>query len=66
MSKKSKKSHKRDTYVLCVTVGLIIGVGFGAILDNILITCSIGVLAGTSAGYYFTKPKPHSKKTYSR
>ena len=54
MSKKSRKNHKRGTYVLCVTVGLIVGFGFGAILDNILITCSIGVLAGTSAGYYLS------------
>lgn len=66
MSKKSRKNHKRGTYVLCVTVGLIVGFGFGAILDNILITCSIGVLAGTGAGYYFTKLKPQSNKTYSR
>ncbi len=66
MSKKSRKSQKRDTYVLCVTVGFIVGVGLAPVLGNILITCSIGVLTGIGAGYFFTKLKPLSNKTYSR
>ncbi|NKB31508.1 MAG: hypothetical protein GKR91_00200 [Pseudomonadales bacterium] len=59
MSKKSKKQAERGTWALCITAGLIIGIGLGAILDNLLLTVLIGAALGAAAGYYFT----HQRKS---
>ena len=60
MSKKNKKkTAERGTYALCMTAGLILGIGLGAILNNLLITTVLGVVAGAGAAYFFS----HQKKT---
>ena len=60
MSKKNKKkTAERGTYALCITAGLILGIGLGAILNNLLITTVLGVVAGAGAAYFFS----HQKKT---
>lgn len=57
MSKKKQKTAEQGTYALCITIGLIIGVGLGAIVDNLLIIAIIGTVAGVGAGYYFNHLK---------
>ncbi|MEQ8955205.1 MAG: hypothetical protein RL120_13820 [Gammaproteobacteria bacterium] len=55
MSKKSRKQAQQGTIALCVTAGLILGIGFGAILGNVLVTAVLGMILGTAAGYYFAR-----------
>lgn len=62
MSKKSKKQAAQGTWALCITAGLIIGVGLGPILGNVLLTALIGAAVGAGAGYYFTHQKNRSKR----
>lgn len=65
MSKKSKKQAEQGTWALCITAGLIVGVGLGPSLGNLLITTLIGGVLGAGAGYYFThqkNKKSHHKK----
>lgn len=60
MSKKNrKKSAERGTYALCMTAGLILGIGLGAILNSLLITTVLGIVAGSGAAYFFS----HQNKT---
>lgn len=62
MSKKSKqKQAEQGTYALCITIGLIIGVGLGAIVDNLIILTIAGAIAGTVAGYAFNHMKRPSR-----
>ena len=55
MSKKSKKQAGRGTIALCITVGLIIGVGLGPFTGNMLLTTAIFGLLGVVAGLIFTR-----------
>lgn len=58
MSKKmKKKSAEQGTYALCITIGLIIGVGFGALADNLLILTVTGAAAGAAIAYYVNRSK---------
>lgn len=58
MSKKLKqKSAEQGTYALCITIGLIIGVGFGAIADNVLILTLTGLAAGAAVAFYINRTK---------
>ena len=59
MSKKSKKQAEQGTWALCITAGLIVGVGLGPLLGNVPITSLVGAAIGAGAGYYFT----HQKKS---
>ena len=60
MSKKSKKkAAEQGTYALCITAGLILGIGLGAILNSLLLITALGVVGGAGAAYYFN----HQKKT---
>lgn len=60
MSKRNKKkTAERGTYALCMTAGLVLGIGLGAILNNLLITTALGIAAGAAAAYFFS----HQKKT---
>ena len=59
MSKKNaKKNSERGTYALCITTGLIlVGLGLGPLLGNVLASSAIGVLAGSIAGYLIINRK---------
>ena len=55
MSKKSKKQAKQGTLALCITAGLIVGVGLGPFVGNMLISVVIFGLLGVAAGMVFTR-----------
>ncbi len=54
MSKKSKKQAKRGTFALCITAGLVVGVGLGPFVGNMLLSVVIFGLLGIGAGWVFT------------
>lgn len=54
MSKKSKKQAKRGTFALCITAGLVVGVGLGPFVGNMLLSIVIFGLLGIGAGWVFT------------
>ncbi len=60
MSRKSKKRQaSRGTLALCITAGLIVGVGLGPFVGSVLLSMVIFGLLGVAAGLYFThRPKP--------
>ena len=37
MSKKNKKKAEQGTYALCITAGLIVGLGLGPLMGNVII-----------------------------
>ena len=64
MSKKSRKTSIQGTYAFCLTIGFIVGMGFGPILGSVLISTNLGVLAETSAAYYVSHLKLRANKNY--
>lgn len=62
MSKKSKKSADNGTYALCISVGLIVGLGLGPLLSSVAYSALGGLVIGAIAGYYFTHQKSRSKR----
>lgn len=54
MSKKSKRQAKRGTFALCITAGLVVGVGLGPFVGNMLLSVVIFGLLGIGAGWVFT------------
>lgn len=54
MSKKSKKQAQRGTFALCITAGLVVGVGLGPFVGNMLLSVVIFGLLGIGAGWVFT------------
>lgn len=56
-NKKKAKSADQGTWALCITTGLIIGVGLGPIMGNLLLTAIVGAGIGAGFGYYFTHQK---------
>lgn len=54
MSKKSKKQAKRGTLALCITAGLVVGVGLGPFVGNMPLSIVIFGLLGIGAGWVFT------------
>lgn len=62
LSKKTKKkTAERGTYALCITAGLIFGVGLGATLNNLILITGLGIAAGAAVGYYFNHQKKSGK-----
>ena len=52
MSRK-KKQARQGTYALCITAGLMIGLGLGPLFGNVLLSVIAGGILGGFAGYYF-------------
>jgi hypothetical protein len=61
MSKK-KKTDSSGTYALCITTGLIFGIGLGPVFGNVLVTAIVGIISGGAAGYYFAHQKKRKSK----
>jgi uncharacterized membrane protein YfcA len=40
---------------MCISCGVFLGFGLGALLSNVLILTLIGLVAGAAAGYYIDK-----------
>ena len=55
MSKKSKQQAKRGTLALCITAGLVVGVGLGPFVGNMWLSILIFSLLGVAAGMIFTR-----------
>lgn len=56
MSKKSKrKASKNGTWALCITAGLVLGLGMAPLVGGFLISVVLGAAAGALAGYFFTR-----------
>jgi hypothetical protein len=61
MSKRRKKQSVQGTYALCVTIGLMTGLGFGPYFGNVLLSILGGGLLGYGTSYWFIHLK--SKKS---
>ncbi|MDP6654050.1 MAG: hypothetical protein QGF90_18380 [Gammaproteobacteria bacterium] len=61
-TRKATKSAVQGTYALCITVGLIVGVGLGPILGSVPIASLIGAVLGAGAGYFFSHLKKRSRR----
>lgn len=59
--KKAKRNSEQGTYALCITIGLIVGVGLGPLLGSVLITTVIGGIAGALTAYAFNHRKAKRK-----
>ncbi|MBM88995.1 MAG: hypothetical protein CMQ41_11525 [Gammaproteobacteria bacterium] len=62
MSKKSRNKAKQGTWALTITAGLIIGLGFGTLLENVLLLTIIGTGFGAGTSYYLTRRKNRISK----
>lgn len=62
MSKRTKqKTAEQGTYALCITIGLFLGIGLGAIVNNLLIYTTAGAVVGCGVAYYFNHLKRNKK-----
>lgn len=58
MSKKSKKKAAnavKGTWALCITAGLMLGLGMTPMIGSLLISLLVGGSGGAIAGYLFTR-----------
>jgi len=55
MSRKSKKVKATSLLPMCAAGGVFIGLGLGALMDNVLLVMLVCVLIGTWAGYAIDK-----------
>ncbi len=55
MSKKTKKRAKQGTLALCLTAGLIVGLGLGRFIGGVPLSMAIFGLLGLAAGLFFTR-----------
>lgn len=62
MSKKSKKQAEQGTWALCITAGLIIGLGLGAILGYVLVATIVGGGTGATVAYLINQRSRNSKR----
>jgi uncharacterized membrane protein len=53
--KTSKKLKATSFMAMCISCGLFLGFGLGAMLNNVLIVTLIGLLSGAAIGYYIDK-----------
>ncbi|MDP3518729.1 MAG: hypothetical protein Q8S94_16345 [Pseudohongiella sp.] len=53
--KTSKKLKATSFMAMCISCGLFLGFGLGAMLNNVLLVTLIGLLSGAAIGYYIDK-----------
>lgn len=61
MSKRNKQQSAQGTYALCITIGLVTGLGFGPYVGSILLSILGGGVLGYGVGYWFTHLKSKRK-----
>lgn len=59
MSKKSAKNAAQGTYALCISAGMMIGLGIGPLMGSVPLMVLAGAVLGTVAGYFFTRGSKH-------
>lgn len=53
---KTKTRLKATSFMaMCITCGVFLGFGLGALLSNVLILTLMGLVAGAATGYYIDK-----------
>jgi len=57
--KKKKETSSAGVYAMCITVGLIVGLGLTPLMGNLLIMVAIGGIAGAIAAYLINKKTPN-------
>lgn len=55
--KKARRNSEQGTYALCITVGLIVGVGLAPLFGNVLLSTLFGICVGAATGYGFNHYK---------
>ena len=63
MSRKSKKVKATSLLPMCAAGGVFIGLGLGALMDNVLLVMLVCVVIGLGAGYAIDK---NNGVTYGR
>jgi hypothetical protein len=53
--KTSRKLKATSFMAICVTCGLFLGFGLGAMLNNVLVSTVTGLVLGTATGYYIDR-----------
>lgn len=64
MSKKKKQSSTAGLYAMCITVGVIVGIGFAPLMGNILFMVIAGGLTGVIVAYLIDKRTPKPKRKH--
>ena len=64
MSRKKKKrqASAAEVYALCITVGLIVGLGLAPMMDNVLLTTAIGGIGGALAAFLINRKSPRQQQ----
>jgi len=64
MSKRRNKNNPVGIYVLCITIGVFLGIGLTPLSGNLAVMLIIGAATGVVVAYLFVKraKKPASRK----
>lgn len=54
-AKSSRKLKATSFMAICITCGVFLGFGLGAMLSNVVMLTALGLAAGTAAGYYIDR-----------
>ena len=62
--KKKKETSAAGVYALCITVGVIVGLGLTPLMGNLLVMVLAGGVAGAVAAYLINRnaPRPSHKR----
>ena len=60
--KKARKNSEQGTYAICITAGLVVGLGLGPLFGSVLASSAFGMVAGGITGYLINHRKSSRKK----
>jgi hypothetical protein len=64
MSKKKKSSSASGLYAMCITAGIILGLGLTPVMGNMIVMLVIGALSGTAVAFFINKNTPKPKRKH--
>jgi hypothetical protein len=64
MTRKKKQSSTAGLYAMCITAGLMVGIGLAPVFGNFLILVILGGTAGIAAAYVINKNSPKPKRKH--